>query len=200
MNELQAKEEIRLIREMIDKTKKITAGSWTFFIAWGILAILAIIVMYGLVSIEKYQWIWINWIVFMGIGVIYTIVTAAKQELLRGMKTYAHVSFANLCIACGVGFTLVGFVFPALNLYTYGEIPVFISLIAGILTFGGGGIFEWNLLKWCGAIWWLGALGMVFIHRDYRALFFVPLIIVGYLVPGLVLRSMYQKSRAVNES
>ena len=42
MNEIQAKDEIRLIQEMIERTKKITAGSWMFFLVWGIVIILSI--------------------------------------------------------------------------------------------------------------------------------------------------------------
>lgn len=80
-----------------------------------------------------------------------------------------------------------------LKLYPWGVIPVLMSLMAGVLIFSLGGLFEWALLKWCGALFWVGALGMVFIHENYRALLFVPLIIFGYIVPALVLRSKYKK-------
>ena len=73
-------------------------------------------------------------------------------------------------------------------------------MIAGILVFTLGGIYDWNLLKWCGVIWWLGAIGMVFIHENYRDLYFVPLIIIGYIMPALILRSMYRKERIKNAS
>jgi len=58
MNEMEAKDEIRLIQEMIERTKKITAGSWMFFLVWGIVIILGIAGMYALVFIEKFSWIW----------------------------------------------------------------------------------------------------------------------------------------------
>jgi hypothetical protein len=89
----------------------------------------------------------------------------------------------------------VGFVFPLLDLYGWGLIAIFISLIAGVYSFSLGGIYEWALLKWCGAIWWMGAVGMVFIHEDYRSLLFVPLIAVGYIGPALRLRWLYRKQR-----
>ncbi len=40
MNEVKANEEIRFIKEMIERTREITAGSWMFLLVWGILAIL----------------------------------------------------------------------------------------------------------------------------------------------------------------
>jgi hypothetical protein len=195
MNDLQAKDEIRLIQEMIERTKKITAGSWMFFLVWGIVVILAIGGMYALVSIEEFNWIWLNWVVFVGIGVVFSIVYGKKLEKLEGARTYANIATDHVCFACGIAFILVSFIFPLLKLYSWGLIPVLISMVAGILVFTLGGIFEWNLLKWCGVIWWLGAVGMIFVHENYRALLVIPLLLIGYIMPALVLRSMYQKQR-----
>ena len=200
MNDLQAKDEIRLIQEMIERTKKITAGSWMFFLVWGIVVILAIGGMYALVSIEEFSWIWLNWVVFVGIGVVFSIVYGKKPEKLEGARTYANIATDHVCFACGIAFILVSFIFPLLKLYSWGLIPVLISMVAGILVFTLGGIFEWNLLKWCGVIWWLGAVGLIFIHENYRALLVIPLLLIGYIMPALVLRSMYQKQRDENAS
>jgi hypothetical protein len=200
MNDVKAAEDIRFIKDMIERTKEITAGSWMFLLVWGIIAILGVIGMYVLVFLEMYQWIWLNWIIFMTVGVIFTPIYAAKLERRKGIKSYVQKITTHLSIACGVGFILVGFIFPALNLYNWGLIAVFIALIAGILVFVMGGIYEWNLLKWCGVIWWAGALGMVFIHQNFRALLFIPLILVGYIMPALILRSMYKKQSEKNVS
>lgn len=200
MNETQVKEEIRFIKDMIERTRRIAAGSWIFLLVWGIVAILAVACMYVLVALEKYSWIWVNWIVFVGIGIVFSLVYGRKLERAHGARTYPQVATRHVCIACGMAFMLVGFIFPILNLYSWGLIAILISLIAGILVFSLGGIYEWNLLKWCGAIWWLGALGMVFVHENYRALLFVPLILIGYIMPALVLRSMYRKERDKNAS
>ena len=200
MNDLQAKDEIRLIQEMIERTKKITAGSWMFFLVWGIVVILGIGGMYTLVFIEKFSWIWLNWVVFMGIGVIFSIVYGKKFEKLEGARTYANIATGHVCFACGMAFILVGFIFPLLKLYSWGLISVLTSMVAGILVFTLGGIFEWILLKWCGVIWWLGAVGMIFVHENYRGLLVIPLLLIGYIMPALVLRSMYQKQRDENAS
>jgi len=200
MNSIEAKEEIRLIRDMIEKTKRVTAKLWSFFFFWGILIIIAIAGMYLLVVLKRYSWIWVNWIFFAVIGVIYSMVYWAKQEKSEAIKTYVQITVAHLSFACGIAFLLTGLVFPALGVYSYGVIPILISVIAGIFIFVIGGIYEWNLIKWIALIWWLGALGMVFLHAYYRTLFCVPLIIVGYLLPGFVLRSKYRKSLAKNAS
>lgn len=198
MNETDVQKEIRYIKDMIDQTRKITSGSWMFFLIWGMATILAIACMYVLVGLEKYDWIWLNWIVFMLGAVLISVLYGRKFERRAGAKTYPQIATGYLSIACGAGFVLVGFIFPLLDLYTWGLISILISLIAGIYAFTLGGIFEWNLLKWCGLLWWLGAVGMVFVHEDYRALLFIPLILMGYITPALLLRSMYRKQRDEN--
>lgn len=119
---------------------------------------------------------------------------------MSGTNTYAQIAIGHLSFACGIAFLLAGFVFPMLKLYSYEEIPIFISMIVGILLFVIGGIYEWNLLKWSALLWWLGSVGMIFIHWHYRALACVPLIILGYLVPGFILRSQYKKESRADES
>lgn len=196
MNDLQAKEEIRLIREMIEKTKQSASDYWKIFFCWGLAGTLGVAGMYALVFLKKYEWIWVNWFVFIGIGVLYTILFSLKIDRKQGIKTYAYISISHLSFACGIGFILVGFVFPLSHLYDYGLIPVLISVVAGLYAFALGGIVEWNLLKFCGLIWWSGAVGMIFINPDYRAILFIPLLILGFFIPGFVFRSEVRKKQA----
>lgn len=193
MNQTQISEEIQFIREMIDKTKKTTAESWKFFSGWGILIILGIIGNYTLVWLKKYDLIWLNWIAFMLIGILYSVIYLGKREKSQGARTYAQISIGHVSFSCGIAFFLAGFVFPILKLYSFGVIPVVISLIVGILLFTIGGIYEWNLLKWAALFWWAGSIGMIFVHWHYRALMCIPLIIFGYLVPGFILRAQYKE-------
>ena len=195
MNEKDAREEIRLIKEIIEQTRRITAGAWIFFLIWGAATILGIAFMYVLVGLEKYDWIWVNWVGFMTGAALITLIYGRKYERRVGAKTYPQIATGHLSIACGAGFVLTGFIFPLLGLYSWGLIPVLISLIAGIYAFTLGGIYEWSLLRWCGLLWWMGAVAMVFIHEDYRALLFIPLILIGYITPALMLRSRYLKKR-----
>lgn len=196
MNDVEVKDEIRVIREMLEKTKKATADSGAFFLTWGFLIILAVIGNYVLAFIEKYGLIWLNWIVFAAVGVVFSVVYWGRKEKARGVRTYAGAAAGNLGTACGISFMFVGLVFPAFKLYSWGVIALLVTTIYATLIFTLGGIFDWNLLKWCGAACWLVAIGMIFIPDVYRALAFVPLILVGYIVPGLIMRSQYRKEQA----
>jgi hypothetical protein len=196
MDEQQAREEIRLIKEMVEKTRKATAQSGAIFIFWGVLIIVAIIITYVLAYFHKFQWIWANWIVWAVIGWGYSALYGIRQERTRKTRTYAQMAAKHLSIACGTAYLLAAFVFPLLKVYSYNAISILVSFISGILIFVLGGIYEWNLLKWCGLLWWLGAAGMTFVPGDYRTLCLIPLIILGYLIPGLILRSRYKKEQS----
>jgi hypothetical protein len=196
MDEQQAREEIRLIKEMVEKTRKATAQSGAIFIFWGFLIIVAIIITYVLAYFHKFQWIWVNWIVWAAIGWGYSAHYGIRQERTRKTRTYAQMAVKHLSIACGAAYLLAAFVFPPLKVYSYNAISILVAFITGILIFMLGGIYEWNLLKWCGLLWWLGAAGMTFVPGDYRTLCLIPLIVFGYLVPGFILRSKYKREQS----
>jgi len=199
MNNFQAKEEIKFIKEMIEKSKKNHAESWQFFLLWGVLVIMGIIGMHGLVLLKKFNLIWLNWILFMGIGVLIQIFLVLRRVQTQEVKTYVEQAVIHLSFACGMAFLFTGFILPMLKVYPYGVIPIMVSIVAGVIIFTFGGIHEWNFLKWCGVFWWLGALTMIFIHWHYRSLVVALLIIVGYLVPGFILHSQYQKNKKEND-
>ncbi len=194
MKSEQAVEEIQLIKEMIEKTKKSTAAHGGYLITWGVLIIAALIGNYTLALLQKYNLIWPNWIVFMGCGVIYSIIYQSKKGRKNRIQTYAGKAWMHLWIACGTAFILVGFVFPLSGFYSYKLIPVLIATIAGIGTFVGGGIYEWPFLKWSGLFWWVGAIVMVFLPPSYNGPVFIFLVIVGYLLPGIQLNRHYRES------
>ena len=56
MTEQQAREDIQIIKAMLEKTKKATAESGTLFIVWGVLITLGLIGNYVLVYFKMYEW------------------------------------------------------------------------------------------------------------------------------------------------
>jgi len=193
MEARQAQEDIRLIKEMIEKTKKTAAKSGTYFILWTIIPILAILGMYILHHLKNYQWIWLNWVVFTTVGIIITVILLIRRESKENVKTYVQIAIFSIWKACGFAFILLGFIFPWVGLYSYQTISVMVSVIAGIGVYATGGITEWNLLKWCGALWWFGALLMVMVDYQYRTLLIIPLLVFGYLLPGIILNRNYRQ-------
>jgi len=195
MNEQQAREDIQIIKKMLEKTRKTTAESGTLFIVWGILIALALVVNYVLVYFQKYNWIWLNWITIAGIGWIYSVIYGIRRERKGPVRSYIQMASRHLNIACGTGYLLVGIAFPGLGVYSHEVIPVLIAAISGILFFVMSGIYEWPLLKWSGLLWWMGAIGMSLVRNNNRTLLFTVLFIAAYLVPAFILRSKVKKEQ-----
>ncbi|GAB4175538.1 MAG: hypothetical protein Kow00108_10740 [Calditrichia bacterium] len=191
MNMQNAQRDLDYIKSMINETRQITAGSWMFFLFWGIMVIIGVAGMYGLIYLKRYELIFWNWIAVTSIGVLFTLIYGRKIEKKSGVKTYANMAVGHIGMASGISFILVGFIFPLLHVYGWEQIPVLISLVAGFMVFSMGGIFEWNLLKWCGVAWWIGALVMALIQPEFRTLLFIPLILIGYILPAWRLRTIY---------
>jgi hypothetical protein len=195
MDEQQAREEIKLIRDMLERTRRATAESGALFIFWGIWLVLGLAGHHVLcLLLHRYEWIWWNW-AFFGLG---GWIVSAVYSIRRGRKsrtrTYAQSATAFVSFGCSIAFLLAAFVFPLLRIYPYDAIPVIIALISGIMVFAMGGIFRWPLLWAAGLLWWAGAVVMAFVPVDWRASVLIPLIILGYVVPGLLFRARFRRN------
>ena len=197
MTEQDARQDIQTIKAMLEKTKKATAESGTLFIVWGILIALALVGNYILAYYKQYEWEWLNWTAVAVIGWIYSVIYGIRRERREPAKTYVQIAARHLYFASGALFLLVGLAFPRIGIYSYEAISPLISAVTGVLFFVMGGLFEWPFLKWAGAIWWAGAVGMSFLPGDDRTLAFAVLFVALYLIPSFVLRSKFRKEQAV---
>jgi hypothetical protein len=197
MNDEQAREDIQIIKNMLERTRKATAESGTLFVVWGVLIALALVGNYVLVYFKKYDWEWLNWVAVTIVGWVYSVIYGIRRERKDPIRTYVQMAARHLYIACGTGFLLVGVALPALGVYSYEAIVVLIAAVSGILFFVMGGIYEWPFLKLAGLLWWAGAVGMSFLKRiENRMFIFIVLFIACYLVPSFILRSRYKKAKA----
>lgn len=193
MNEIEAKENIELIRSMIEETKRSTAYSGDIYIAWGVATLLAVLGTYLLVVLELYQYIWMNWTVFMGLGFIYSVYHGITRERKAKLITFAERILGYTWFACGISLVILAFVAPFAGLYPYHMIPALVATVIGIGYFITGKVVQWKLLVWLAILWWVGGTGMMFVKTESILLVFAFLMSLGYLVPGFILRANYKK-------
>jgi hypothetical protein len=195
MNEHEIREEIQIIRSMIEKTKKATAESAAIFIVWGVLISLALVGNFILGHLKLYEWEWLNWGGITVIGWIASAVYGIRRQRTGSVRTYVQNAGRHLYFACGAGFLLVGLVFPIIGVYSYEAITVLISAVTGILFFVMSGIFEWPFLMAIGLGWWAGAVAMSFFRAEARTLIYTILFIAGYLLPVVILHNKFKRER-----
>ncbi len=162
-------------------------GYGPLFVFWGGWFILAIAGMYALEILGKRAWIGLDWVVFLGLGWIYTVAWIVKRTRTPATGAFPPAA-RSLGTGCGIAAVLLGLIFPLVGLYPFGTVPPLIAAVVGILVYAVGGLTEWNLLEASGILWWFGSLGMIFIPQGLRALMLVPLILAGFLLPLFVLR------------
>ena len=193
MNEIEAKENIELIRSMIEETKRSTAYSGDIYIAWGVVTLLAILGTYLLEVLELYRYIWLNWIAFMGLGFIYSCYHGITLRKKAKVTTFAGKILGQTWLACGVSLVILAFVAPLAGLYPGMMVSAVVATIIGIGYFITGEIVQWKLLIWLAVLWWVGGAGMMFLKTESILLVFAFLMSLGYLVPGFILRAKYRK-------
>lgn len=197
MTEDQAREDIRIIQAMLAKTKAATADSGTIFLLWGGLITAAMAIDLVLSLNGLYRWIWLVWLTAGLAGWVASILYGVRRGRRERVTSYVQTAAIHLYIGSGVGFLLVCFVFPMLKAYSYEQIPILFSAVAGILFFVMGGIFEGPLLRWLGLLWWLGGVGLIFLAGNMRQIAFGLLIVAGYDIPAFLMWAKHRKAAAV---
>jgi len=196
MKDEQAREDIRIIKAMLDRTRSATSESGTLFIAWGVLITLALIATYVLALLKTYRWEWMVWVGITVIGWVYSAIYGYRKDRRTEVKTYIQTAARHLYIGFGACGLLVGIILPRLDAYSHEAIVILIAVITGLLFFVMGGLFEWPLFKWCGLVWWVGAVGLTLVKGQNRILLYTLLFIAAYLVPAIILQAKYKQEKS----
>lgn len=185
-------EQLKIIQEMVEKTKQHVADSGFSFIVWGWLILTACAGQYLLVYLSREEWIGFNWFGLMGLGAVISIIQSFRLDRKAEVKTYSYVAITSLWQACGGSMVVVAFVGFPLGIIPMKALVPLVAVISGIGTFVTGRIIEWKPLQWAGLLWWATALALMGVHWHYHAMALAAVIIPAYLVPGYLLRKEYQ--------
>jgi hypothetical protein len=187
-------QELAIIRNMIEKTRRDTIGSGWDFIMWGWLVFAASILSYVLIARGQAVWTWLPWVVLMPLGAVVSAVRGFRTLRRGRVVTYTLQALAALWQACGIAFLLIGFVaIPLGDLPVESLLPLF-AIIAGIGTYVAGGIIEWPSIRYSGIVWWTAAVVMMLLPWQTDYLVLALTIFPGYLWPGYSLRRQLRRA------
>lgn len=193
MDEKEAQESLEVIRKMIEETKKAVAYSGEIYIVWGVITLLAILGTYVLVFFQLYQYISINWIGLMTLGCAYSIYHGVTQKRKSKLISFSAKATGYTWFGCGVTLMILAFVAPLAGVYSGQMVPAVVAVVIGCGCFITAELYQWKLLTWTSLLWWAGGIGMMFLKTEITLLVFAFLIILGYLIPGFILRANYKK-------
>jgi hypothetical protein len=181
---MTGEESLRIITEMINKTKvNIRQGSFhLLFWGWLIFACsLSEFILYKFFDFANYYYVWFFVVPGAFVSMIYGFKTGRKAKV----HTYADRLYV---------WTWMAFLFAAIVLFvvqskSMGSIVPYILLLAGIPTFVSGFIIKFKPLIVGGICFWIIALIVHFGGPSVAQLGTPMAMLTGYLIPGYMLKN-----------
>ena len=185
--ELNPERSIQIIESMIQRTKTNLHDSSFYFLLWGWIILIVDIgqILLKYTNYKETYWLWLLVIP----GIIASFVYGMRQGKKQKVSTHLdRVNFTIWMAFLVCYFTVIIFM-KELN---YNITPI-IFLLAGNATFLTGIVIKFRSLIWGGIIFWVGVLLLFLLPGEYSQYIVPVVIILGYLIPGYILRKQNRK-------
>lgn len=181
------KESFDVIIGMIQAAKTNLHDESFYFLLWGWLVFFASLTHFILLknNVEFAPAVWL----LMPLGGIITAVYSSRQKKNVKVKTYVDEFMKYVLIAFLVSLGVVLFSMQKLGLNTY---PM-VLLVYGLWLFISGGAIKFNPLLVGGIINWIFAIASFFVSFDVQLLFLALAVLLGYIIPGYLLKRKFSQ-------
>ena len=180
---LTPEQSLRLIDETIREAKRSFQKIHFYFLLWGILFALAGVASYVLMRAGS-TWHWVGWPVMGILGGIIAGVHGAREGRKQGAITTMDRVHMWLWTASTISLLLL-----LVGLLARGVDPnPYILVLIGMPTFITGALMRFRPLMLGGVLFWIIGLASFFVLREYSSLVFSGAIVLGYIIPGLLLK------------
>jgi len=183
-NTLTPEQSLRLIDETIREAKRSFQKVHFYFLLWGVLFALAGIVSYLL----KQSGTPLHWVIWPAMGVVGGVaagVYGARQGKEKGATTTMDRVHMWLWTANTITLILL-----LVGLVARGVDPnPYILVLIGMPTFISGALMRFRPLILGGILFWGIGFASFFVLQEYSSLIFSGAVVMGYIVPGLLLKT-----------
>ncbi len=176
-------ESLAIIRQMIRQTRGNMKSGGFYFILWGWVALIGNLAHYALAAFTDYEHPYIVWLISIpawGVSMWYGRQQANKARV---------VNYTDKLIL----WTWVGFAISILVIVFSGKfgtlIPSLILIFAGMATFITGCISRYKPIIYGGSMFWIFAAVAMAVSPLHSLLVSAAAIVVGYLIPGYMLKN-----------
>jgi len=180
---LTPEQSLRLIDETIREAKRSFLRIHFYFLLWGLLFALAGILSYMLVRAGS-AWHWLGWPAAGIIGAIVAGVHGAREGRKQGVMT--AMDRLHMWLWTSYTITLVLMLAGALALRS--DPNPWVLMLSGLPTFVTGAMMRFRPLMAGGVLFWLLGVLLFFALAPYSSLIFALAMVLGYVVPGLMLK------------
>ena len=186
---LSPAESLKLIAETIEKTKSNVQNGSFYFLLWGWLVSIAGIVQFVLVEYTDIKAYYYVWPIMAFIGIVACVMYGFKVERKKTFETHLDAVFKYLWIVLGISFFLIVFI----SLWNKTLPGPYVLLLAGIGTLISGLLIKFKPMIIGGVLFFIFSIACLFTPPSYQVLVSTFAIIIGYLIPGYILRSNQPK-------
>lgn len=182
--EFSPESSLRLIQNMIDRTRQGVFGNSRYFLLWGWCTFAAIIgqfLLKAVVHSEYHPVVW--WIIVPCI--LISKYWSWKKEKAAAAKTYANEMMRYLWSALSLALFAISLIFIKIG---WENCYPFYIVMYGIGTFVSGRVLQFKLFLWGGLISFVLAAAAIWFTFDYQALFAAAAVFISYIVPGHLFR------------
>lgn len=197
MDQQNALEEIALIKRVIEESREFTFNIGRNIIVWGILISFAVFTSYGTIVMGYHVIaLWI-WVVTIGAGWIFSIVTGMCEK--SRTQNFGVRIISYLWTSCGIAMTILGFAGTTSGAIEDWAVAPVIATIMGVGFAMTSLIQELRWVMSVAIAWWLGIL-LMFLVKGYEALpIFGVMMILFQVVPGIVFHRQWKNRQITSE-
>ncbi len=194
MDQRSAINEIALIRQVIDESRKFAIDNGRYLILWGVLIAAAIFIEYWMVitgNTAADLWLWI---ITIGTGWVVSMIWGFRESSKHATWPVGAKLVALVWSSCGIAMTILGFVGSGTGAIHGWAVSPTLAVVMGMGYAISGLIYRLRWVSFVGVAWWVGSLAMFWVKGIETLLIFGVMIILFQIVPGLI---FYKRSKAV---
>ncbi len=182
---------LKVIYEMIESARSKIGSNYFYYLFWGYLVAFTCATEYILIKLVKYSQHYLVWPVFMGIGLLVTLLFSLRQKKASGSKTFIGTAMMYLWGAWLVSF-LILLVFANLNRDYEMILPVTLAMY-GLGIFIAGGLVNFKPLVIGAFLSWAASFAAFFSPYPVQLIIVFVAVIMAYIIPGHILKNKSKK-------
>ncbi|MBK9286704.1 MAG: hypothetical protein IPN38_03230 [Flavobacteriales bacterium] len=189
--EMTPSQSLQLIQEMVQQARQSVQKSNFYFLAWGMLFALAGVVDHILLQ----QGVGMHWLVWPAMGLLGGIISGVYGAR-QGRRAEVNTLMDRVQMWLWGSYT-VTLVLLIVATVSGGRDPnPYVLLLTGLPTFVTGALIRFRPLMVGGVLFWVIGLASLFVLHEFSSLVFAFAIVVGYIVPGILLKRKEDGLRA----
>lgn len=191
-DELSNEKSLEIIHQMINQAKSKINDNGNEWLLWGSMIILASLSTYIFIEID-YRYMFLGWNIF-GLFVIVILTYQLLKRKSKVVRTYLD----DLLRLFDIGFIICLFIIIfSINIAVSPNAGFgYFLMIYAFLMLIQGGAMKFKPLMIGAAVNWIGSIA-IFLNKEFKydMLITAAAVFIGYIIPGLLLRSQSKKKQ-----